>query len=636
MKTKVSLFQADLDNRDCTVIDLRVRLEAVTMTQELWHSKIESNDNASKLLCMTVAALLESSDVLLVGADDGTLYAFDPSQTMGKGSQSTADDLVLQKRLLHPVLQLLAGRFKSSSTELQIAVLHPRSIAVYAVTARGDKFADEYRDMNLELLYERILSHSAHSFISGPLGDDERSYLSLDGVVYLFEQEINTYSHYLPSFLLPGPICYSKIMGNFVTFNSAWQVQSFKYDRLLLNASRKENPDGNTKEERHYLLPEWTFLIGERAIEIDTVDVPQSSVTLVVLGEQNLFLFNSKGLLSAMKRLDYVPNCLHLYGTDGNGAARFLVATEDGAMLFYDNISLRWAAKLPFSPLNLRLATIGSLKGVIVALSSDGELLCSYLGTVPYLEQTMIRRSCEPNYGSRLSTMKELTSQMKHLKARLEAAKEQPLQENLSMRCAVVEALEQDNGEKNNIDEEEPMPLFKIQVVLSKNGIVNDVMLTFHSSTFVHVIPPVTLLPAIDDRDVRYFSVYQTPGRVPTERSLILNATYLNATGKRRVLVNEVNLPLEKFYAKCPGKKTATHKVTIEINRPPVSIDRLFPEFRITTEELEKWDNCIGLRLLYGKVQPVVILTSKTAFVYYASLCITSRVNVHARSEPYA
>ncbi|KHJ45069.1 hypothetical protein D918_04880 [Trichuris suis] len=245
-------------------------------TQELWHGKIELNDNASKLLCMTVATLLESSgkltttlaikqlfsgstkDVLLVGAADGTVYAFDPSLSVGKGSQSTPDDLMLQKRLLHPVLQLLTGRFKSNSTELQLAVLHPRSVAVYAVTAHDDKPADEYRDMDLELLYERVLTHSAHSFIGGPLGGEEQADFicvqSLDGVIYLFEQEINTYSHYLPSFLLPGPMCYSKIMGNFVTFNSAWQVQSFKYDRLLLNASRKENPDGNIKEERHYLL----------------------------------------------------------------------------------------------------------------------------------------------------------------------------------------------------------------------------------------------------------------------------------------------------------------------------------------------------------------------------------------------
>ncbi|KFD50377.1 hypothetical protein M514_08759, partial [Trichuris suis] len=109
----------------------------------------------------------------------------------------------------------------------------------------------------------------------------------------------------------------------------------------------------------------------------------------------------------------------------------------------------------------------------------------------------MIKRSSEPSYGARLSTMKELTSQMKHLKARLETAKEQPPQENLSVRCAVVEALEQDNGEKNHIDEEEPMPTFKIQVVLTKNGNVNDIMLTFRSSTFVHVSPQVMLLPTI-------------------------------------------------------------------------------------------------------------------------------------------
>uniref|UniRef100_A0A5S6QE97 Protein PTHB1 n=1 Tax=Trichuris muris TaxID=70415 RepID=A0A5S6QE97_TRIMR len=589
-------------------------------TRELWRSKIELDDNVPQLLCLTVATLLENSDALLIGTADGTVYAFEPSVSVGKGGQPTGDDLVLQKRLLQPVLQLLAGRFKSNSTDYQLAILHPRSVAVYAAIALDNDPAKEPKEMDLELLYERVLTHSAHSFIGGPLGSEEHEadficVQSLDGVIYLLEQEVNIYSHYLPSFLLPGPMCYSKTMGIFVTFNSAWQVQSFKYDRLLLNASRKEDADKDRKEERHYLSPEWSVLIGERAIEIGAVDVPQSSVALVVLGERNLFLFNTKGLLSATKQLNYVPHCLHLYGTNATGASRFLIATEDGAMLLYNNTTLRWAAKLPFPPVNLCLARIGTLKGIIVALSSSGELLCAYLGTEPYLDQAMIKRPNEQSYAKRLGTMKELAFEMKHLKSRAEIAMEHPPQDDLSIRCIIAEALDQDYDDENSCDKE-TAPIFKIQTILTKKGNAADVMLTFRSSTFVRIIPQVISLAAIEDKVVQNFCVHQMQGRIPAERNLILDATYLDSNGKRRALVSKVNLPLEKFYAKCPGKKTAIHKVTLEINKPLVSLDRLFPELGITIDELEKWDNCIGLRLLHGKVPPAIILAPKTAARY--------------------
>jgi Bardet-Biedl syndrome 9 protein len=42
-----------------------------------------------------------------------------------------------------------------------------------------------------------------------------------------------------------------------------------------------------------------------------------------------------------------------------------------------------WAAQIDHVPVQVAVARINSLDGVIVSLSEDGKLRCSYLGTEP-------------------------------------------------------------------------------------------------------------------------------------------------------------------------------------------------------------------------------------------------------------
>ena len=68
-----------------------------------------------------------NADKIVVGSLSGVLAVFSPS-----GREQQPDDQLLEVQLDHPVLQLELGHFQSSR-QPSLAVLHPRSVVVYAL-----------------------------------------------------------------------------------------------------------------------------------------------------------------------------------------------------------------------------------------------------------------------------------------------------------------------------------------------------------------------------------------------------------------------------------------------------------------------------------------------------------------------
>ena len=58
---------------------------------------------------------------------------------------------------------------------------------------------------------------------------------------------------------------------------------------------------------------EWSYNIGEGALDVAAVICSTSSCDILVLGERNLFCLKDNGTLKFMKRLDYKPCCFHPY-----------------------------------------------------------------------------------------------------------------------------------------------------------------------------------------------------------------------------------------------------------------------------------------------------------------------------------
>jgi hypothetical protein len=103
---------------------------------------------------------------------------------------------------------------------------------------------------------------------------------------------------------------------------------------------------------------------------------------LLVVCEHSLFVVSSLGgQLLLQRRLEYHPACCWPYpappdpaGSSGAGGAAdsLLVSTHTRALLVYQGSALAWAARLDLQPVALRVAELGGVKGLIVALDDAG------------------------------------------------------------------------------------------------------------------------------------------------------------------------------------------------------------------------------------------------------------------------
>lgn len=226
---------------------------------------------------------------------------------------------------------------------------------------------------------------------------------SMDGVLSIFEYESFALSCYLPKVLIPGPFKYISKTDSFITVSSSWELESYKYQTLAMSAKSLERSSssdtansGNKPNKR--ILPDYSYNIGEAALDMEVCYGPgsgQSNCSVVVLGERNIFCLNEMCMLRYMKKFEFNPSSFCVYsiysassGAEVAGAGdslNFLLATHSKMLFVHQDAKVKWASQLDHVPVQLAVAKLNNLNGVIVSLSEDGKLKCSYLGTEPAL-----------------------------------------------------------------------------------------------------------------------------------------------------------------------------------------------------------------------------------------------------------
>ena len=147
---------------------------------------------------------------------------------------SNTDGLLLELDLKLPILQIDVGNFSSGGRGPQIAVLHPRQLAVYSLvkSTSSKESSKGIEGFQMNLIYQHKLSRAAYSMCSGTFGGvQNKDYIcvqSIDGTLNLFENESFSFSRFLPGFLLPGPIAYVSKTDSFVTVSASFQLESYR------------------------------------------------------------------------------------------------------------------------------------------------------------------------------------------------------------------------------------------------------------------------------------------------------------------------------------------------------------------------------------------------------------------------
>uniref|UniRef100_A0A8C0FHF1 Bardet-Biedl syndrome 9 n=1 Tax=Bubo bubo TaxID=30461 RepID=A0A8C0FHF1_BUBBB len=560
-----------------------------------WWSTILGEKEEFDQGCMCVADVDNSGsgqDKIIVGSYMGYLRIFNPHPVKpGDGVQP--EDLLLEVQLREPILQVEVGKFVSGTEGLHLAVLHCRKLCVYAVsgTLGNVEHGNQYQ---IKLMYEHNLQRTACNMTYGPFGGVKGRDLiciqSMDGMLMLFEQESYAFGRFLPGFLLPGPLTYSSRTDSFITVSSCRQVESYKYQVLAFatDADERQETEQQKLSSGKKLVVDWVLNIGEQALDICVVSFNQAVSSVFVLGERNFFCLKDNGQIRFMKKLDYSPSCFIPYCSVKEGTINTLIGNHSKMLNVYQDVTLKWATQLPHIPVSVKVANLQGLKGVIVTLSDNGHLQCSYLGTDPSLFQAPQVDSREINYEEFNAEMKKLQKIIK------EATKTQGIL--LPFLEVKAEAVPSVTVKVLRVTAQKPNLAVCVQAPLA---------VTCDQFVFDDLEP--------DSSETVVLSVFLKGNCSPSELEGNCVVSYNTPTGIPKVAQCNFRLPLRLICFPAQPSKAANHKLTIDTNKPPISFLTIFPG-RFLNMSVDDQANVLGFEFLTGS--KTTLLASKTSQRY--------------------
>ncbi|KAM6104586.1 protein PTHB1 isoform 2-T2 [Theristicus caerulescens] len=586
-----------------------------------WWSTILGEKEEFDQGCLCVADVDNSGsgqDKIIVGSYMGYLRIFNPHPVKpGDGVQP--EDLLLEVQLREPILQVEVGKFVSGTEGLHLAVLHCRKLCVYAVsgTLGNVEHGNQYQ---LKLMYEHNLQRTACNMTYGPFGGVKGRDLiciqSMDGMLMLFEQESYAFGRFLPGFLLPGPLTYSSRTDSFITVSSCRQVESYKYQVLAFatDADERQETEQQKLSSGKRLAVDWVLNIGEQALDICVVSFNQAVSSVFVLGERNFFCLKDNGQIRFMKKLDYSPSCFIPYCSVKEGTINTLVGNHSKMLNVYQDVTLKWATQLPHIPVSVKVANLQDLKGVIVTLSDNGHLQCSYLGTDPSLFQAPRVDSREINYEEFDAEMKELQKIIK------EATKPEdilPKSEKHRDLIVTAEVSPDLDAESQAIDSEvkaEAVPSVTVKITIHSRVTAQKPNLTVCVQAPLAVTCDQFVFDDLepDSSETVVLSAFLKGNCSPSELEGNCVVSYSTPTGILKVAQCNFRLPLRLICFPAQPSKAANHKLTIDTNKPPISFLTIFPDFVDPSEDDQA--NVLGFQFLTGS--KTTLLASKTSQRY--------------------
>nr|XP_021150097.1 protein PTHB1 isoform X1 [Columba livia] len=443
----------------------------------------------------------------------------------------------------------------------------------------------------------------------------------MDGMLMLFEQESYAFGRFLPGFLLPGPLTYSSRTDSFITVSSCQQVESYKYQVLAFatDADERQETEQQKLSSGKRLAVDWVLNIGEQALDICVVSFNQAVSSVFVLGERNFFCLKDNGQIRFMKKLDYSPSCFIPYCSVKEGTINTLVGNHNKILNVYQDVTLKWATQLPHIPVSVKVANLQGLKGVIVTLSDDGHLQCSYLGTDPSVFQAPRVDSREINYEEFDAEMKKLQKSIK------EATKTQdilPKSEKHRKLIVTAEVSPDLDAESQAIDSEvkaEAVPSVTVKVTIQSRVTAQKPNLVVCVQAPLAVTCEQFFLDDLepDASETVVLSVFLKGNCAPSELEGNCVVSYntpteFNPEGVLNVAQCNFRLPLRLVCFPAQPSKAANHKLTIDTNKPPISFLTIFPDFVDPSGDDQA--NALGFQFLTGS--KTTLLASKTSQRY--------------------
>jgi len=528
---------------------------------------------------------------IITGSFQGMLRMYCPKQKEYK-----IEDLIFEKNMESPILQVGAGKFVQGSRELCLALLHPTKLSIYMVSAVSSGGSVNY--YSLAPAYEHQLSRPAFNFCNGPFGGiRDRDYIcvqSLDGVLSFFEQDSFAFSRLLSAnFLMPGPLVYMPKTDSFIICGSTMCIEAYRYQVLAAAAENVDQEPGRDSGSGKKVQVDWSTNIGEHARHIEvtrfSLSLSASQQEILVLGEHSLFTIKENGGIRLQKRLcEYNIGCALTYKlmpetADVAPMHNLIVATRTGHLMIFHAMQLVWSARIQgMVPVQMAVADIGGIRGMIVTMDDKGKVQVSYLGTDPPMASLVNTEMKELNYDE----MEEEHQDLLRIIRQTHGEGSREAEEQLKIRAHVPVAL--DSSPEDDTDPDDPLGrvdgavmqcTVRLFLTLSGKKPIENVTITLKSPSCFMLSQTSMHIDKV------------TPGGTPQVVSVVFRvlnsvlcsglditacASYFSANNEPRTTVCDFRLPLALVAKLIQPVKNATYKIQLDCNRQPPSLQTLF------------------------------------------------------------
>ena len=462
-------------------------------------------------------------------------------------------------------------------------------------------------------MYDHQLERTSFCMCKGPFGgtaglnSDPHEYIcvqSMDGMLSIFEYESFSLSCFLPKVLIPSPIKYIAKTDCFITVNSSWELEAYNYQTLATSSKsfERQSTDDNASVKAKRIQPAYSFNLGEPIIDIE-VYTQNNNCSILVLGERNLFCFNEMCNLKFMKKFDLNPSALCAYpivNQDGSiidsNSINYLITTHSKNLFVHEDVKVKWAAQLNHVPVQVCVAKLDEIRGVIVTLSEEGKIDCSYLGTEPAFLNPLLKEEASKsfNFESAEQEYRMLQSQIKNAIMNTGMVLTSSNKSGLMMNIDVPNKLDplSKNLDTELTDPIDPIPSISCKLSLKCMEGAQNVRVVVNCKQPFVAIPDNMYFSSISaipyEQEICF---YPKSKHLPSSLNVTVCASYSYMTnGAPKVAESKFKLPLKLIMK--PGvqetrteneskepKSSQIKKITIETNRPCVNLTEIFPEF---------------------------------------------------------
>ncbi|ORX79560.1 hypothetical protein BCR32DRAFT_294364 [Anaeromyces robustus] len=542
---------------------------------------------------MILAELVENEPLsIITGCFEGILRIYCPH-----GHEFVPHDLQLEKKLEQPILNLGFSDFLNTNEKV-LAILHPDELCYYSVIVT-EGLDIHGLQFDIKKISSVILPSKAISFFYDNFFNCEKALICIQlfngNIIFIDGNEIY-FEKNLPNALMYYPIKYIAYNDAFLINTLSFQLMCLKFVSVTEEKQQKQKTQKYVSSYKQSTLePQvlWTCLIGEHISDIcasKKYEKNQEGPKLIALGSTSLFFISHKGELLSSLKLDSTPTNFYLYPVykdDQLLRENLIVVTASNHLLIYSSHKLVWTAKLEKKIVNIAVAKINNIPGMIITLNINGQVEVCYLGTNIYttpIQQIEINKD-----------YKEMENEMRDLKELIERYTKNEYEKKeksvISVRVNVPTTL---NNSKSNIPDDSISPSYTVEFEIknSVNFSILNIKLLVSPAEPIIATKPCQIIETLSNGTTIVPVVFYVKDYIPCNLDCQASLMYSLPNSDEIQTVNcSFKFPIIICGELVSPSKENKYKLTIETNLPAVLLSDIYKDICPTEGVIPKYMN---------------------------------------------